>query len=179
MLADAMKSYPRAEDVNSKDCALEGSELLGSTKRKLNLPPDADCNSHLPDKVNYSIPRPNARATRQRIEDSLSSAIHDVAHTTSMLKTDCLASNCHIARLPPNLAKRCWVLQAITGTMCNAKVGTGKHVTPTSTYKGLKKEFRSPNNVEYEFWFCPDDIKCCVSGSKKKYMLDWPIVPNT
>ena len=37
----------------------------------------------------------------------------------------------------------------------------------------------SPNNEEYEFWFCPDDIKCCVSGSMKKYVLDWPIVPNT
>ena len=32
---------------------------------------------------------------------------------------------------------------------------------------------------EYKFWFCPDDIKHCVSGSKNKYVLDWPIVPNT
>jgi hypothetical protein len=63
--------------------------------------------------------------------------------------------------------------------MCNAKVGTRKHDTSAPTYKGFKKKFRSPNNVEYEFWFCPDDIKCCVSGSKKKYVLDWPIVPNT
>ena len=179
MLADAMKSYPGAEDVNTRDCALEGSELFGSTKRKLNLPPGADCDSHRPDKVNYSIPRPNTRATRQRIEESLSSAIHGVAHTTSVLETDCLASKWHIARLPPNSAKRCWALQAITGTMCNAKVGTGKHGTPAPTYKGLRKEFRSPNNVEYEFWFCPDDIKRCVSGSKKKYVLDWPVVPNT
>jgi hypothetical protein len=30
----------------------------------------------------------------------------------------------------------------------------------------------------YEFWFCPDDIKHCVSASKKKYVLDWPIVPK-
>jgi hypothetical protein len=63
--------------------------------------------------------------------------------------------------------------------MCNAKVGTGKHGTPTPTYKGLMKEFCSPNNVKYKFWFCPDDIKRCVSGNKKKYALDWPIVPNT
>ena len=62
--------------------------------------------------------------------------------------------------------------------MCNAKVGIGKHGTPAPTYKGLKKEFRSSNNVEYGFWFCPDDIKQCVSGSKKKYVSDWPIVPN-
>jgi hypothetical protein len=64
MLADAMKSYPWAEDVNTKDCALEGSELFGSTKRKFNLPPGADCGFHRPDKVNYFILRPNTRATR-------------------------------------------------------------------------------------------------------------------
>ena len=47
------------------------------------------------------------------------------------------------------------------------------------TYKGLKKEFCSTNNVEYEFWFCLDDIKRCVSDTKKTYVLDWPTVPNT
>jgi hypothetical protein len=63
--------------------------------------------------------------------------------------------------------------------MCNAKIGTGKYDTPAPTYKGLMKEFCSPNNVEYEFWFCPNDIKCCVNGIKNKYVLDWPIIPNT
>ena len=63
--------------------------------------------------------------------------------------------------------------------MCNAKVGIGKHDTLAPTYKGLTKEFRSPNNVEYEFWFCHDDFKHCVSGSKNEYVLDWPIGPNT
>ena len=33
--------------------------------------------------------------------------------------------------------------------------------------------------MEYEFWFCLDDIKRCVSSSKKKYVLDLPILPNT
>ena len=32
--------------------------------------------------------------------------------------------------------------------------------------------------MEYEFWFCPDAIIRCVSGNKKKYVLDWPIVSN-
>jgi hypothetical protein len=102
-----------------------------------------------------------------------------VIYTTSVLEIDCFASKWHIAKLPPNSTKRCWALQAITRTMCNAKVGIGKHDTPAPTYKGLRKEFRSPNNIEYEFWFCPDDIKRCMNGSKKKYVLDWPIVPNT
>ena len=63
--------------------------------------------------------------------------------------------------------------------MCNVKVETSKHDTPALTCKGLMKKFRSPNNVKYECWFCHDDIKRCVSGSKKKYVLDWPIVSNT
>ena len=92
ILVDAIKSYPGADDVNTRYCTLEGSKLFGSTKCKFNLPPGADCDSHRPDKVNYFIPRPNTRATRQRIEESLSSAIHGVAHTTSVLETDCLAS---------------------------------------------------------------------------------------
>ena len=37
----------------------------------------------------------------------------------------------------------------------------------------------STNNVEYEFWYCYEDIKRCVNGKKKKYMLDWHVVPNT
>jgi hypothetical protein len=129
--------------------------------------------------VNYFIHRPYTRVTRQCIDESLSFAIHGVVHTTSVLETNCLASKWHIARLPPNSVKQCWALHAITWTMYNAKVRTRKHDTLSPTYKGLRNEFRFPNNVEYEFWFCPDDIKRCVSGSKKKYVLDWPIVPNT
>jgi hypothetical protein len=55
---------------------------------------------------------------------------------------------------------------------CNVKVGSSKYDILAPTYKGLKKELRSTNNVEYEFWFCPDDIKRCISDTKKKYVLD-------
>ena len=174
-----MKSYRGAEGANTKDCALEGSELFISTKQKLNLPPGVDCDSRQPNKVNFSISHPNTRATCQRIEESLTFAKHDVIHTTSMLETECFVSKWHITRLPSNSAKRCWALQAITSTMCNAKVGSNKHDTPAPTYKGFKKEFCSTINVEYEFWFCHDDTKRCISGTKKKYVLDWPTVPNT
>ena len=104
-LTNGNEVLPRGKGANTRDCALEGSELFGSTKQKLNLPPDVDCNSHRPDKVIYSIPCPNTRATRQHIEESLTFAEHDVVHTTSVLETECLVSNWHIARLPPNSAK--------------------------------------------------------------------------
>ena len=59
LLADAMKSYPGLQDLNTRDCALEGFELFGSTKWKLDLLSSEDCDSHRLDKVNYSILRPN------------------------------------------------------------------------------------------------------------------------
>ena len=94
------------------------------------------------------------------IEESLNFAEHGVANTISMLVIDCPSSHWHIARLPPNSAKRCWTMQANIGTLCNAKVGTDKHGTHALMYKGLKKK--------YEFLFCLDNIKHCVSGNKKK-----------
>ena len=59
MLADIMKSYPGAKNVNTKDYASQESEFFGSTICKFNLPPGADSHFHQPNKVNYSIPRPN------------------------------------------------------------------------------------------------------------------------
>lgn len=53
---NAMKAYPGAIDLNTKDCALEGFEFFESTKSKLNLPPSVDCDSHRLEKFNYSIP---------------------------------------------------------------------------------------------------------------------------
>jgi hypothetical protein len=70
-------------------------------------------------------------------------------------------------------------MQANTMTLCSAKVKIGKHDIPTLTHKMIKNKFRSINNVEYEFWFCRDDIKRCISATKKKYVLNWPIVPST
>ena len=43
---------------------------------------------------------------------------------------------------------------------------------PNSHVQGFKEEYRSTNDVEHEFWVCLDDIKHCMSGNKKKYVLD-------
>lgn len=44
--------------------------------------------------------------------------------------------------------------------------------------KGWRRSYCFTNSVEYVFWFYHDDIKRCISGNKKKYALDWPMVPN-
>ena len=81
------------EELNTRDFALEGSELFGSTKRNFDLSPSVDCDSHWSDKVNYFIPRPNTRVRRTCIEESLIFVQFGVVHTTSVLVTDCSSSH--------------------------------------------------------------------------------------
>jgi hypothetical protein len=39
LVAEAMKSLPRAKNLNSRSFILEGFEIFGSTKKKLDFPP--------------------------------------------------------------------------------------------------------------------------------------------
>lgn len=52
LLVDAMRCYPRVEELNTQDCMLEGLEFFGSIIRKLELLSSAGCDSHRPRKVN-------------------------------------------------------------------------------------------------------------------------------
>ena len=67
-----------AKDVNTRVCALEGSELFGSTKQKLDFSFGVDCDSHWSDKVNYSIACLNGCGEKTCIEESLNYAKHGV-----------------------------------------------------------------------------------------------------
>ena len=87
-----LRSLTQGSYPNTRDCALEGLELFGSTKHKLDLPPGADCDTHRPDKVNYSIPRPNTQIKRSMHSGVFDFVEHDVAHTTSVLENDCPTS---------------------------------------------------------------------------------------
>ena len=81
---------------------------------------------------------------------------------------------------PKTEAELCHLQIACHNTQWSAPYNTcyRTHGAPAFTYKGLKIEYCSTNNVEYKFQFCHDDIKCCVSGNNK-YILDWHVVPNT
>lgn len=48
LLVNAMKFCLGAEDLNTNACFLENSKLFGSTKWKLDLPPNVDYDSHRP-----------------------------------------------------------------------------------------------------------------------------------
>lgn len=179
LIAVAMKSFPGAGDLPDHSIVLEGAEIFGSTKRKLNLPPGSEFDSHRPDKVNYSIPKPNTRSTRQRIEESLKSPQHHVSHATRVMESNCDPKQWHIARLPKSSGRQCQALQSISGEACRTKISQGANGTPAPTYAGMKKDIRMGRNVEAEFFFCPDDIHRCVMGTKRPFVLHWPPVPIT
>lgn len=91
--------------MNTKDCALKGLKLFGSTKWKLDLPPNSNYASQQSNKVNYSILLPNTRGKRACIEESLNVANHGMAHMTLVLETSCSPSNGTLQDYHPTLPK--------------------------------------------------------------------------
>ena len=177
MIAEAMKAYPGAADVLTKEKGLEGAEIFGSTKRKLDLPPGSAHDSHRSDKVNYSIPAMNMRSTKARIKEALSDSTHGVQHTTCVQESKYDPSKWHIARLPNRSTWKCQALQAQTRRKYDAKVSRGARGTLAPTYSGQKKDFHTRCLTASKFWFCPDDINSCVKGGRKSWVVDWPAIP--
>jgi hypothetical protein len=177
MIAEAMKAYPGAADVLTKEKGLEGAEIFGSMKRKLDHPPGSAHDSHRSDTVNYSIPAMGTRSTRARIQEALSDPTCGVQHTTSVQESECDPSKWHIARLSNRSGRKCQALQAQTRKKCDAKISKGARGTAAPTYSGQKKDFHTRRLTAAEFWFCSDDINRCVKGGPKSFVVDWPEIP--
>lgn len=52
----ALEQMPRANQWCTRKPQLDGEEVFGTAKRKLDMPPGHDCDSHKPDKLNFSHP---------------------------------------------------------------------------------------------------------------------------
>jgi hypothetical protein len=104
---EALNQLPGVEVATTQIPHLEGKEILGSTKRKLDLPPGDDGDSHRPDKVNFSQPRVQTRSKTAHTEfvgASVAGADKDeLPHVTTALESDCDMSQWHIARSPTDL----------------------------------------------------------------------------
>ena len=60
----ALSRMPGAEEFCSREPHFEGEEVFGSMKRKLDLPPGSEHDSHRPDKVNFSRLRVELRSSK-------------------------------------------------------------------------------------------------------------------
>ena len=69
-IAEVLNSLPEAQGMGSRVPHLEGEEIFGSTKRRLDVPIGDAEDSHRTNKVNFSQPRVRTRSTKG-VEESL------------------------------------------------------------------------------------------------------------
>ena len=181
-IAEALNTLPGAEGVGTRVPHLEGEEIFGSTKRKLDVPIGDAGDSHRPDKINFSQPRVRTRSNTSASQSSGDKGKEPQAnasgHVTVAFESDCDTSKWHIARISHKSNARCQAQQQRSNIKCTSKIAKGKKGTPAPTYRGRKEEYGSKREVVVDFWFCWDDIERCVKGRKRKWVLDWPEVPE-
>ena len=181
-IAEVLNTLPRAEGVGTRIPHLEGEETFGSTKRKLDVPIGDAGDSHRPDKINFSQPRLRTRSTptvsQPSGDEGEEARANPSRHVTVAFESDCDASKWHIARISHKSIARCQAQQQRSNIKCTSKIAKGKKDTPAPTYRCRKEEYGSKREVLADFWFYPDDIARCVKGTKRRWVLDWPEVPE-
>jgi len=110
-LAEALNSLPRAEGLKSRVPHLEGEEIFGSTKWKLDIPIGDAGDSHRPDKVNFSQLRVRTRSNSALVSSSEDKreevAVTTLHHVTVAFECECDMSKWHIARISHKSAAKC------------------------------------------------------------------------
>ena len=200
VLHEAIMNMPGAGEWCTRDPHLEGEEVCVSLKRKSDVAFGDERESHRPDKITVSRPRVQTRAARLEsdypptvvIADSPTSTEADEAdlhpehcpppveyhHVTSVEETACNPSEWHIARLPKTSAKACFAQHAVTKKKCVARIVQHGKSTAAPTYTGPMKNYQKDRIETHQFFFCNDDIDRCVKGSKRKWVLSVPKVPE-
>ena len=173
--------------------------MFGSMKRKLDLPPGSEHDSHRPDKVNFSCPRVELRSSKTcsssqackdnppepsdahiqlpRTEKEVTPrVVPKVTHVTAVQETACDETLWHIARLPKTSAKACFAHQAITKKKCIAKIVQDGKSTAAPTYTGMMDSYKKNKLECMDFFFYNNDIDRCVKGMKRKWVKSRPEV---
>jgi hypothetical protein len=136
-IEEALSQLPGVEVATTRIPHLEGEEIFGSTKRKLDLPPGDDGDSHRPDKVNFSQPRVQTRSKTAHTEfagASVAGADKDeLPHVTTALESDCDMSQWHIARISHRSSCKCHAQQRGTDVKCTARIAKGSKGTAAPT----------------------------------------------
>ena len=196
VLKDAMLEMPGADEFCTRDPHLEGEEVIGSLKRKPDVPLGADGESHRPDTVNYSRPRASKRAALapraplpviseesdadvEEVDatpgfDGASPALEGgIRRVTSVHETKVNERIWHIARVPKESSRACWAQRAVTKKKCTAKIVRNAKSTPAPTYTGEWLNLKLGREVTVQFFFCSDDIERCVKGTRRKWVTHY------
>jgi hypothetical protein len=201
-LHEALAKMPGAEEFCTRTPQLEGEEVFLSLKRKADVPIGSEFDSHRPDMISISRPRVQTRSARNNVLNLNASPVEladspqaleklDVPvqvpeptpaaalnHVTSVQETACDESQWHIARLPKTSAKACFAQQAVTKKKCIARIVQDGKSTAAPTYTGLMDNYRKNRKDRMQFFFCNDDIERCVKGTRRKWVMSRPEVPE-
>jgi len=153
-LVDALNTLPGVEGVGTQVPHLEGEEIFGSTKRKLELPIGDARHSHRPDKVNFSQPRVRTRSTKSSEEllehSGTCNEANPSQYVTVAFESDCDTLKWHIARISHKSVARCQAQQRTSNIKCSAKIAKGKKETPTLLPRRLFNMSKIFNTVLYD-----------------------------
>ena len=182
-LHQALANMPGAEGFCTRDPHLEGEEVFLSLKRKPDLPPGSEFDSHRPDKINISSEDDTKQEAPEDLQDNpiqleTPTTVKAVDHVKAVQETTCNEREWHIARLPKTSAKACFAQQAITKKKCVAKIVQNGKSTVAPTYTGMMENYKKNKLEQMLFFFCNDDIERCVKGTRRKWVVARPAVPD-
>jgi hypothetical protein len=170
-IEEALSQLPGVEVATTRIPHLEGKEIFGNTKRKLDLPLGDDGNSHRLDKVNFSQPRVQTWSRTAYTEFAGASVVDadkdELLHITTALESDCDMSQWHIARISHRSSCKCHAQQRATEVKYTILIAKGTKGILVPTYQGRKIQYGGSKVIDTDFWFCPDDIERCVKGTKR------------
>ena len=166
-IAEALNTLPEVEGVGTRVPHLEGEEIFGSTKRKLDVPIGDAGDSYKPDKINFSQPRVMTRSTTASLlflqGPSQVSEDTTTRHVPVACESDCDTSKWHIARISHKSNARCQAQQQKTNIKCTAKIAKGIKGTPASTNRGRKQD----NGTKEKSWRISGSVGTTLSFVSK------------
>lgn len=171
-IVEALNILPRAEGVGTRVSHLEGEEVFGSKKRRLDVPIGNAGDSHRPDRIKKFQPRVQTRSSVVSTEPSNGKEKHlevnKSRHVSIAFESNCDTSKWHIATINPKSNAKCSAQQWGSNLKCTAKIARGQNGTPAPTSRGKKEDCGTKREIVTQFWFCVDDIERCVKGIKRK-----------
>ena len=119
----------------------------------------------------------NNGATIVRNEKSLPFAA-DGRPQIHVEETACNDRDWHISRLPKESKKACFALQANTRKKCTSLIIKHNKSTAAPTYVGMMENYKKSRLERHQFYFCNDDLQRCVKGTRRKWVVSVPPIPD-
>jgi hypothetical protein len=184
-IAQAVSDLSSDAGLNSRAPHLEGEFIFSSAKRKLDLPPGDDSNSHCHDHMNFLLPKlgwhmSHGQSHQRKNEvDIFPVPPSTVAFTASgilVYESKCAnPSAWRIERIKSS--SQCLCKGQLPGMCYNSKISKWRRATTAPTFTGIQKIFKGKGTKEKQFWFCPHNVNGCVL-TRSKWIIHYPQIPH-